>query len=81
MANIAIIHKTEKIIPFLDELSDEAMAIGAINCISIKNGKTKGFNTDAIGFEKTLLLHKKENQKSNEIFWTKAIVKTPNIIN
>ncbi len=61
--NVTIPYK-EKIIPFLDELSDEAMAIGAINCISIKNGKTKGFNTDAIGFEKTLLLHKKENQKT-----------------
>lgn len=61
--NVTIPYK-EKIITFLDELSDEAMAIGAINCISIKNGKTKGFNTDAIGFEKTLLLHKKENQKT-----------------
>lgn len=61
--NVTIPYK-EKIIPFLDELSDEAMAIGAINCISIKNGKTKGFNTDTIGFEKTLLLHKKENQKT-----------------
>ena len=61
--NVTIPYK-EKIIPYLDELSDEAMAIGAINCISIKNGKSKGFNTDAIGFEKTLLLHKKENQKT-----------------
>jgi shikimate dehydrogenase len=29
-----------------------------------KNGKTKGYNTDAFGFEKTLLLHKKEHQKT-----------------
>lgn len=61
--NVTIPYK-EKIIPFLDELSDEAKEIGAINCISIKNGKTKGYNTDAYGFEKTLLLHKKENQKT-----------------
>lgn len=61
--NVTIPYK-EKIIPFLDELSDEAKEIGAINCISIKNGKTKGYNTDAFGFEKTLLLHKKENQKT-----------------
>ena len=58
------------------------MAIGAINCISIKNGKTKGFNTDAIGFEKTLLLHKKENQKSywqrqrNMIFYLSSLLKS-----
>lgn len=61
--NVTIPYK-EKIIPFLDELSDEAKEIGAINCISIKNGRTKGYNTDAFGFEKTLLLHKKENQKT-----------------
>lgn len=61
--NVTIPFK-EKIIPFLDELSDEAKEIGAINCISIKNGKTKGYNTDAFGFEKTLLLHKKEHQKT-----------------
>lgn len=61
--NVTIPYK-EKIIPFLDELSDEAKEIGAINCISIKNGKTKGYNTDAFGFEKTLLLHKKEFQKT-----------------
>ena len=61
--NVTIPYK-EKIIPFIDELSEEALEIGAINCISIKNGKTKGYNTDAFGFEKTLLLHKKEFQKT-----------------
>ena len=61
--NVTIPYK-EQIIPFIDELSQEAQEIGAINCISIKNGKTKGYNTDAFGFEKTLLLHKKEHQKT-----------------
>ena len=61
--NVTIPYK-EKIIPFIDELSDEAKEIGAINCISVENGKTKGYNTDAFGFEKTLLLHKKEYQKT-----------------
>lgn len=55
--NVTIPYK-EKIIPFIDELSEEAQEIGAINCISFTNGKTKGYNTDAFGFEKTLLLHK-----------------------
>ncbi len=61
--NVTIPYK-EQIIPFIDELSQEAQEIGAINCISIKNDKTKGYNTDAFGFEKTLLLHKKEHQKT-----------------
>ena len=61
--NVTIPYK-EQIIPFIDELSEEAQEIGAINCISIKNGKTKGYNTDAFGFEKTLLLHQKEFQKT-----------------
>ena len=33
---------------YLDELSRRSPRI-IINCISIKNGKTKGFNTDAFG--------------------------------
>lgn len=61
--NVTIPYK-EQIIPFLDELSDEAKEIGAINCILIKDGKTKGFNTDTFGFEKTLLLHKKPHHNS-----------------
>jgi shikimate dehydrogenase len=59
--NVTIPYK-EKIIEYLDELSDEARTIGAVNCISIENGKKTGHNTDAFGFEKTLLLHKKNHQ-------------------
>lgn len=47
--NVTIPYKTE-IIPFLDQLSNEAKAIGAVNTIAFKNGKTWGFNTDAPGF-------------------------------
>ena len=56
--NVTIPFK-EKILPFLDELSDEAEKTGAVNCILIKNKIRKGFNTDVFGFEKTLLLHRK----------------------
>ena len=49
----------EKILPYLDELSDEAEKTGAVNCILIKDDIKKGFNTDVFGFEKTLLLHRK----------------------
>ncbi len=61
--NVTIPFK-EKIIPYLDELSDEAEKIGAVNTILIKDNVKKGFNTDAFGFEKTLLLHKKRNHHS-----------------
>ena len=57
--NVTIPYK-EKILPYLDELSDEAAKIGAVNCILIKDNHKKGFNTDVFGFEKTLLLHKKD---------------------
>lgn len=52
--NVTIPYK-EIIIPYLDELSDEAEKIGAVNCIAIKNGKKTGYNTDAFGFEQTLI--------------------------
>lgn len=61
--NVTIPYK-ERIIPYLDELSEETKEIGAVNTILIQDGKTKGFNTDTYGFEKTLLLHKKDTQKS-----------------
>lgn len=61
--NVTIPFK-EKILPYLDELSDEAQKTGAVNCILIKNGIKKGFNTDVYGFEKTLLLHRKPSHDS-----------------
>ena len=61
--NVTIPYKQE-IIPHLDSLSEEAEKIGAVNTVKIENGKTTGYNTDAYGFEKTLLLHKKLHQNS-----------------
>ncbi|RKS95940.1 shikimate dehydrogenase family protein [Chryseobacterium defluvii] len=61
--NVTIPYK-EKIIDYLDELSDEAEKIGAVNCVVIQEGKKTGYNTDAFGFEKTLLLHKKNHHTS-----------------
>ncbi len=51
---VTIPHK-QTAMPFLTEISEAAKVIGAINCIKIKNGKTIGYNTDVIGFEKSLL--------------------------
>jgi len=52
--NVTIPYK-EKIIPYLDELSKDAKAIGAINTIKIVGEKKIGFNTDVYGFENSLL--------------------------
>lgn len=51
--NVTIPYK-EQIIPFLDEMDADAEKIGAVNCIKIHNGIKKGFNTDAVGFEKSI---------------------------
>lgn len=51
--NVTIPYK-ECVLPYLDELSPEAKAIGAVNCIAIKNGYTKGFNTDIEGINLSL---------------------------
>ena len=51
--NITIPHK-RTIIPYLDSLSPEATAIGAVNVIQITNNKLIGHNTDIIGFHETL---------------------------
>ncbi|MFC3607230.1 shikimate dehydrogenase [Stutzerimonas tarimensis] len=40
----------QAIIPLLDELSDEARGIGAVNTVVLKDGKRVGHNTDALGF-------------------------------
>ena len=51
--NVTIPYK-ESIIPFLDELSNEAKIIGAVNTIQFINGKTIGHNTDFIGFSNSI---------------------------
>ena len=55
--NVTIPYK-EQVIRFLDELSDPAREIGAVNTIRVKrNGSNiylKGFNTDTYGFENSL---------------------------
>ncbi|TKC05104.1 shikimate dehydrogenase family protein [Pedobacter frigoris] len=56
--NVTIPHKL-RVLQFLDEIDEAAADIGAVNCISINRtqGKPhlKGFNTDAYGFESSLL--------------------------
>jgi shikimate dehydrogenase len=51
--NVTIPYK-EKVIPFLDSLTDEAENIGAVNTIINDNGKLIGDNTDGKGFIRSL---------------------------
>jgi shikimate dehydrogenase len=47
--NVTIPHK-QNVLPLLDELTDTANAIGAVNTIYMKDNKLIGDNTDARGF-------------------------------
>jgi shikimate dehydrogenase len=51
--NVTIPYK-QSVIPLLDELSEEASSIGAVNVIQFKNGKTIGHNSDAFGFHQSI---------------------------
>lgn len=51
--NVTMPHKT--LIPkYLDELSDAAELMGAVNTVAIKQGKAIGYNTDGAGFMRNL---------------------------
>ncbi len=52
--NVTIPYK-ESVIPFLDELDEYAREIGAVNTISFDGSQLKGYNTDIIGFEESIL--------------------------
>ena len=67
--NVTIPYK-EKVIPFLDSISPEARAIGAVNviCVTHEKNKTllKGYNSDVIGFTQSIepMLDKKWHKKA-----------------
>lgn len=61
--NVTLPHK-EKIIKYLDEVSEEASIIGAVNTIVNDHGKLMGYNTDAYGILETLLPYKEKISSS-----------------
>jgi shikimate dehydrogenase len=44
----------EAVVPLLDELSDGARAIGAVNTVVVRQERLVGYNTDATGFERAI---------------------------
>ncbi len=71
--NVTIPYK-EQVIPFLNELNDSALEIGAVNTIKISRSSSgillKGFNTDTFGFESSLKPLLKEYHKKALILGT-----------
>lgn len=51
--NVTVPFKND-ILPFLDEVSEEARLIGAVNTVKNVNGRLYGYNTDAAGFARSL---------------------------
>lgn len=51
--NVTLPHK-EAVIPLLDNVEEQAEQIGAVNCVVNNDQKLKGYNTDWIGFQRTL---------------------------
>lgn len=52
--NVTIPYK-EQVLAFADDMDETVQQVKAANCIRITNGKLSAFNTDVIGFEKSLM--------------------------
>ncbi len=63
--NVTVPHKAD-IMALCDEIDDLAEAIGAVNTVSIKEGRLYGTNTDAYGFAQNI----KETVKLNNWGWS-----------
>lgn len=51
--NVTIPHKIN-IMKYLDEIDELAGVIGAVNTVTVKDGRLKGYNTDGSGFVRSL---------------------------
>lgn len=67
--NVTIPYK-ESIIPYLNEVDEVALAIGAVNTVAVTNGKTKGYNTDVFGFKQMIKPFFKSNHQRAIILGT-----------
>jgi len=81
--NVTIPYK-EKVIAFLDELDDTAQKIGAVNVIKFIRAESglrlKGYNSDAIGFRKSIQPLIKPHHKKALILGTGGASKAANYI-
>jgi len=66
---ITIPYKRE-VIKFLDNASNAVQQMNACNCVSIREGKLYGYNTDVTGFEKSFVQHLKPFQTNALVLGT-----------
>ncbi len=75
--NVTIPYKQD-VIPFLDEIDDDAKTIGAVNTITVTENGLKGYNTDTFGFQESLTPLLQEHHKKALVLGTggasKAVV-------
>ena len=64
--NVTIPYKSS-IMDYLDEVSETSRKVGAINTIQVRNGWTKGFNTDVVGFRDSLMEFYREDPGGNAL--------------
>ncbi len=67
--NVTIPYK-KLVIPFLHHASSVVQSIQACNCIKLHKGALYGYNTDVIGFEKSLLPYLQAHHQKALIFGT-----------
>ncbi len=72
--NITIPYK-EQVIPYLSQQSTVVQEIGACNCIKIQNGRLMGYNTDVIGFERSMTSRLAPHHKNALILGTGGAAK------
>jgi shikimate dehydrogenase len=65
-ANVTVPYK-ETVIPLLDEVDGLAGSIGAVNTIVKRDGRLKGFNTDAYGFMAVLDKERQFNPEGKRV--------------
>ena len=71
--NVTIPHK-RTIGKLVDEIDPVAARIGAINTILIRDGKTRGYNTDYLAFRDDLLEKLAEDGRSTDLHDTRALI-------
>lgn len=67
--NVTIPYK-EEVLPFLDDIDDTALQVGAVNTIKIIKGQWIGYNTDVIGFREALEPHLRTHHRNALILGT-----------
>ncbi len=67
-ANVTIPYK-EAVIPLLDEMSEEARMIGAVNTIVNNHGRLVGYNTDAHGVYVSLAYYSEEIKNNHVVIF------------